>query len=291
MSQTIEDEELSVWENEQMQEFFNILRKIEEIFCPRTYSDRNEPYEPRVMSNEELKEYNEMINREQASNGSKTDLSGTPRSNSDIIKEDMRRFLNMAKGRSQVSNLNSFSDDADATVYELPDTYGDCNDTADNNCTDIEEYSKRLYPEQLKAFEACLKPGNVFITGRAGTGKSRIINTYIDYANKKNIKIALCAPTGIAALNINGVTLHRLFRAPFSVITNEKPSLKAVDTLVGIDVLIIDEISMCRMDLFNYVCKTIIKANENKKKPIKIIVVGDFLQLPPVATPADKKAL
>ena len=254
-----QDDKLIDWEDEQMQEFFKIIRKIERIFCPKTYGDNKELYEPRVMNDDELKEYNMGIY------------------NQGETVADVRGMLsNMCEHNDKRSNLNMNA--------RMTHDIQECTEFTDDDLN-------MLYPEQLKAFDMCIKPGNVFITGRAGTGKSKIINTYIKYAQHKRLKVALCAPTGIAALNIQGVTLHRMFKAPVHVITNEKPSIKAVDTLVGTDVLIIDEISMCRLDLFEFVCKTVIKANENRKEPVKIIVVGDFLQLPPVVPPNDKKAL
>lgn len=274
LSHINKEDELLDWNSPEMQEFLKTIRKIERIFCPKTYGSIKEAYEPRVMSKEELKEYNMKVANDSGifSNTVKHSPIG------------VREFLESkpTKQSSLRSNLNLQS-------QSNADYCNDNIDTANDN--DISEYTSDLYPEQVKAFELCTKPGNVFITGRAGTGKSKIINTYIRYAQDKRLKLTLCAPTGIAALNIHGATLHRVFRAPTHVITNEKPSLKAIDTLTGTDVLVIDEISMCRLDLFEFVCKSIINANESRKEPIKIIVVGDFLQLPPVATSTDKKAL
>lgn len=238
------------YEDEQMQEFLMAIRKIENIFCPKTYGSCNAPYKPRLMTKDELKEYN-----------------------MNMSAKEVRAFLKSHCNNNNRSNLNLFQTDIkeDEAIEEFTDD-------------DV----KSLYPEQAKAFEMCIKPGNVFITGRAGTGKSKIINSYIKYAHSKKLKVVICAPTGIAALNIQGATLHRVFKAPVHTITDEKPSEKAVNTLIGTDVVIIDEISMCRVDLFEFVCKTIAKANSLRKTLIKLIVVGDFLQLPPVVTKNDK---
>lgn len=275
MSHIQKEDELLDWNSSEMQKFLKTIRKIERIFCPKTYGDDKEAYEPRVMSNEELKEYNMRVSNDSGI------FSDTTRNSPMNVREFLEsKAIKQPRLKSNL-NLQSYSN------------IDDCNDRADTvkSSVNISEYTSDLYPEQVKAFELCTKPGNVFITGRAGTGKSKIVNTYIKYAQDKRLKLTLCAPTGIAALNIHGATLHRVFKAPMNVITCEKPSLRAIDTLTGTDVLIIDEISMCRIDLFEFVCRTIIKANESRKEPIKIIVVGDFLQLPPVATSTDKKAL
>jgi len=250
------DESLVNWEDESMQEFFKVVRKIEQIFCPKTYGSCTETYIPRIMTAEELNEYN--------------------MNNKKSMSENLRGCLQHETRPINPSNLNISSRMIGVNTQNLEITDEDING---------------LFEEQVKAFEICVKPGNVFLTGRAGTGKSRIINTYIKYAHKKRLRVAITAPTGIAAIRIGGSTLHRLLKAPLHVITDETPSATAVDKLIGVDVLIVDEISMCRMDLFGFMCKAIIKANESRKEPIKIIVVGDFLQLPPVIVPNDRKVL
>lgn len=134
---------------------------------------------------------------------------------------------------------------------------------------------------------------NVFLTGKAGTGKSYVLNDYIKWCSEKKKQVMVVAPTGIAALNVNGVTIHRAFRAPVGpLIENPKQLPK---TLLSIDVLICDEISMCRVDLFDYMIFQVMQATQyrrNHGKPdIQIIVVGDFFQLPPVLPPKEYEVL
>lgn len=94
--------------------------------------------------------------------------------------------------------------------------------------------------------------------------------------------VLLSAPTGIASINIQGVTLHRLFGLGTDVLSLATPPTltQTAETLKNADILVIDEISMCRLDVFEKVMKTLKLANPT----IQVVLVGDFLQLPPVLT-------
>lgn len=174
--------------------------------------------------------------------------------------------------------------------------------------------------KQKEAFDLLMSGKNVFLSGEAGTGKSYVINSFLREKNDENILV--CAPTGIAAINVGGITIHRAFKAPLETIIEEK--VKTVDeAVINADIIIIDEISMCRVDLFDYVAKSIDLAIKKRKEKIKLakrlnhesclnffeseeewgrwknkktadiqfIVVGDFFQLPPVLVPRDKDIL
>ena len=101
-------------------------------------------------------------------------------------------------------------------------------------------------------------------------------------------QVLVCAPTGIAAQNLNGVTMHQAFSIPIPAyghyiteITNSK-----VKAALTADIIIIDEISMCRNDVFEYFGYVIDYVNKEGRKP-QIIVVGDMFQLPPVVPEAE----
>ena len=146
----------------------------------------------------------------------------------------------------------------------------------------VDSATEGLTEDQKRAYKAVQSGENVFITGEAGTGKSHLLKRII--ANS-TVNTVVCAPTGIAAIKINGMTIHKLLRLkPSQSLINNYPS-RCPDTLWSADRIIVDEISMCRSDLFSWLINTI-KMTRHK---IQIIVVGDFCQLPPVITSVDRE--
>ena len=132
---------------------------------------------------------------------------------------------------------------------------------------------------------------NLFITGKAGTGKS----TLLDYFRSKSKKsVIVLAPTGVAALNVKGETIHSFFRfKPEVTIEDAKKSGHIVDEELfkKIDAIVIDEISMVRADLMDHI-DTVLKIVLKNKKPfggMQMIMIGDLYQLPPVVKGEDRK--
>lgn len=149
---------------------------------------------------------------------------------------------------------------------------------------------------QKYAYEVANMGYNIFLTGNAGTGKSFIINKFIQDKEDAGLNIMKLAPTGIAASNINGTTLHNQFDMPLGPLVKYNNSYDDMDeVLVETDIIIIDEISMCRMDMFDFVGGKILRANRIRKnrgrKVIQLIVVGDFFQLPPVIKEDEREVL
>lgn len=130
---------------------------------------------------------------------------------------------------------------------------------------------------------------NLFITGPGGTGKTYLINSYLATATNAIV----CGTTGMAAANIGGDTMHRIFAIPVPACGADlkKIDQSRIKPLIKADVVIIDEISMCRNDTFSFMYKVLKKAERLKGKRIRLIVVGDFSQLPPVVTTSDAKLL
>lgn len=139
--------------------------------------------------------------------------------------------------------------------------------------------------EQNVALDAMRRGVNVFLTGKAGTGKSLVIKAF-QSTNPKGL--ACLAPTGLAALNIQGETLHSFFRFPYGVVNINQYVNDMNNDLIAkfkaTKTILIDEVSMARVDYFQamdvalrHACSTDTPFG-NKQ----IIVVGDFMQLPPV---------
>lgn len=131
---------------------------------------------------------------------------------------------------------------------------------------------------------------HVFITGRAGTGKSTLLQYFASNTAKQ---IAVCAPTGVAALNVEGQTIHSLFRLPIGLIADtqidqSEPTrrlLKAIDTLV------IDEISMVNADLMDGIDRSLRQARGKRAEPfggVQVVMFGDPYQLAPVPPRGDE---
>lgn len=144
----------------------------------------------------------------------------------------------------------------------------------------------QLSAEQRAALKVLRSGVNVFLTGKAGTGKSTVIQEYRKTSNKPTLYVA---PTGIAALNIKGQTIHSCFQIPPGAMSDLSPisSRRRFDVLRNAQVVIIDEISMVRSDLLTAVDVRLrqVAKGSNSTKPFggkQLIVVGDFHQLPPV---------
>ena len=150
----------------------------------------------------------------------------------------------------------------------------------------------QLTRSQQCAFDAYLQGRNLFVSGDAGTGKSFTVKEMIQDAIKKGLNVLVVAPTGKAAKNVGGMTIHSAFRAPIGITGPEdvfkgKTGRDGRSLLELADLIVIDEISMVRYDLFAGVRRSIAAAEEKSKRHKQVIVVGDFFQLPPVL--ADKE--
>jgi hypothetical protein len=135
---------------------------------------------------------------------------------------------------------------------------------------------------------------NIFLTGKAGTGKTTFLK-YLKDNTTKNLVVA--APTGVAAINAGGVTLHSLFQLPFHPFlptqNNREELLKKLkfnnqrlSLLRKMEVLVIDEISMVRadvMDAIDTILKSVRRNYEAAFGGVQLLCIGDLYQLPPVA--------
>jgi len=150
--------------------------------------------------------------------------------------------------------------------------------------TAVKEQSLKLSQEQLKVFnylESSFK--HTFITGKAGSGKSALLN-YFKTNTKK--RVIVLAPTGIAALNIGGQTIHSFFkiRPGVAEATNIRLNQETIEILKHVDALIIDEISMVRADLIDALDGYLrqVRNAQSAFGGIQLIMFGDLYQLPPI---------
>lgn len=143
---------------------------------------------------------------------------------------------------------------------------------------------------------------NVFLTGKAGTGKT----TFLHNLRKKSAKrLIITAPTGVAAINAGGVTLHSFFQLPFGPFVpggrageeqrkrQFRFSKKKKQIIKSLDLLVIDEISMVRADLLDAV-DTTLRHHRRSNQPfggVQLLMIGDLHQLSPVAKPHDRQLL
>lgn len=148
-----------------------------------------------------------------------------------------------------------------------------------------------LSEEQQELFRLIEDTGeHVFITGRAGTGKSTLLQHFAWNTKKQ---IAICAPTGVAALNVEGQTIHSLFRLPIGLIgdadIDQNDATRRI--LNAIETLVIDEISMVNADLMDAIDRSLRQARGRRGEPfggVQVVMFGDPYQLAPVPPRGDE---
>ncbi len=138
--------------------------------------------------------------------------------------------------------------------------------------------------DQLEYTKDCL-----FITGRAGTGKSTLLQVFRNTTKKR---VVVLAPTGVSALNVRGQTIHSFFGFPPRIIhPNEIEKRKNFRIYHNIDMIIIDEISMVRADMLDNI-NLFLKKNRQNTLPfggVQMVFFGDLFQLPPVVSTIPEK--
>ena len=145
---------------------------------------------------------------------------------------------------------------------------------------------------------------SLFLTGKAGTGKSTFLRYIAANTKKKHVVLA---PTGIAAINAGGVTLHSFFKLPFHPllpndvqysVRNLRKTLKynseKIKILRELELIIIDEISMVRADIIDFIDKVLRVYSHNMREPFggkQLLLVGDIFQLEPVVKEDERQLL
>lgn len=138
---------------------------------------------------------------------------------------------------------------------------------------------------------------SIFLTGKAGTGKTTFLKTVKEHSSKRMIVVA---PTGVAAINAGGVTIHSFFQLPFTpyipgaTIRDRYDFSKAKRRIIAsLDMVVIDEISMVRADLLDAV-DSVLRRYRDATQPfggVQLLMIGDLQQLTPVVKPQDEAVL
>ena len=151
---------------------------------------------------------------------------------------------------------------------------------------------------QAQALDILKMGHNVYLTGPAGSGKTHVLNLYIDYLKSNDVSVGVTASTGIAATHMGGMTIHSWTGMG---IKNELDSSDIKDILKkshikrrmdNVRVLIIDEVSMLhhfRLDLVDQILRAA-KKNEDPFGGVQVVLCGDFFQLPPVSRMGEPEA-
>ncbi|MEJ2740211.1 MAG: AAA family ATPase, partial [Dehalococcoidia bacterium] len=152
-----------------------------------------------------------------------------------------------------------------------------------------------LNPQFRRALEIMENSdSNIFVTGRAGTGKSTLLTYFREMTQKK---VVVLAPTGVAALNVKGQTIHSFFKFKPHVTLRSIKRLRKKENgkqtiYEQLDAIVIDEVSMVRADLLDCVDRFLRLNGPNANRPfggIQMVFIGDLYQLPPVVTSTEKE--
>lgn len=156
-------------------------------------------------------------------------------------------------------------------------------------------YDQIENPEARKAWQ-CLSETdvNIFLTGKAGTGKTTFLKRLRENSPKRMVVVA---PTGVAAINAGGVTIHSFFQLPFApFVPGTKPKEEfrmrheKLNIIRTLDLLVIDEISMVRADLLDAIDATLRRVRHNDRPfgGVQLLLIGDLQQLSPVVVDSER---
>ncbi len=222
-----------------------------------------------------------------------------PRSKSSdvIVPANQGMMDSLASARESLRRFHEYNEQWDKKYQKMMDEFEKRHSSEEPETQNLlEDYFKAdlegviLTDEFRQTFNLMENTSdNLIITGKAGTGKSTLLKYFLVHTQKPAVALA---PTGIAAINIGGDTIHKFFHFPPHLLTPDDINIRPNKLYENIETLIIDEFSMVNANLLDAVDEML---RGNGKKPfepfggVQIIFFGDFFQLPPVvATPAER---
>lgn len=210
-----------------------------------------------------------------------------------LLKKQKEYIANILKENEDLKEKLEFYTEIEADSKKLngEDTSNFKNLIKNSDDINLNDEELKLDEEQQRAFDLLNQTDkNLFITGKAGTGKSYLLR---EFARRTSKKILLLAPTGIAAINVQGATLHSTFgydnlsTLALEQISRATIKLKKdkISLLEAVDIFIIDEISMVRSDVLEKINRIlqIIMCNDLPFGGKRFVLFGDLYQLPPIA--------
>jgi DNA polymerase III epsilon subunit-like protein len=209
----------------------------------------------------------------------------------------IEKILQSDKNIKRAKEVSTPNDDFESFLA------GEATDTpeprlADNDIEDPQALSipidLEINADMQKAIDLAQAGKSFFLTGNAGTGKSTILAYLRKYILDENT--AVCAPTGVAAINVRGVTIHNFFSfgidVTFEHVKSEDYFPRNRDAMRALKTLVIDEISMVRADMLDYVDQALRRFGPNKNKPfggVQVILIGDLAQIAPIVAKQDER--
>lgn len=153
------------------------------------------------------------------------------------------------------------------------------------------EDERRGVEEQTAALSFLLTGTNAFLTGAAGTGKTHVLQELLTICRSNGKTVTVVAPSGIAADNLGGSTINHGLHVPVQTIYLPNTAMFNTSALRKTDVLVIDEISMVRVDLFGCILNLVHLAEQKYNRHIQIVVCGDYHQIAPIVTTTEREQL
>jgi ATP-dependent DNA helicase PIF1 len=164
---------------------------------------------------------------------------------------------------------------------------------------DFDPSGIELNEGQRRAVNLILSGADVFLTGEGGTGKSLTLVAAVRQLRAHGREVVVCAPTGVAAQNIGGATIHRTLHLNFAPkVADQLLACQPTKVIHQADTLVVDEVGMVRRDLMDAIARIVRVENARRREadgedaePLQVVLAGDFSQIPPVVTPDDRKLL